>query len=104
MLVACVFLTASLPSDHTFSQQPEKVGKKGRSPARLLFRLLTKLSRPLLAVPYSEKLNWLSMPIDPHNLVNNRRALSREEAKAQLRCQSRWAKAQPTKAKMADVL
>jgi hypothetical protein len=58
--IHCVFQTASLPSDHTFSQQPQKVGKKGRSPARLLLRLLFKLSRPLLAVPDSEKLNWLS--------------------------------------------
>ncbi|KXI27488.1 hypothetical protein AX660_22530 [Paraglaciecola hydrolytica] len=81
----------------TFSQQPQKVTQKGRSPARLLLRLLTKLSRPLLAVPDSEKLNWLSLPIDPHNLANKRRALSREEEKAQLRCQSRWTKAQATK-------
>jgi hypothetical protein len=34
--IHCVFQTASLPYDHTFSQQPEKVGKKGRSPALLL--------------------------------------------------------------------
>jgi hypothetical protein len=72
--------------DHTFLQQLRKVGKRSRSPARLLLRLLTKLSRPLLVVPDGEKLNWLSMPIDPHNLANNRRALSREEEKAQLRC------------------
>jgi hypothetical protein len=39
---------------------------------------LVKFSRPLLAVPDSEKLNWLSMPIDQQNLTNNRRALSRE--------------------------
>jgi hypothetical protein len=70
--------------DHTFLQQHKKVGKKCRSSARLSLRLLTKLSRPLLAVPDSEKLNWLSMPIDLQNLANNRRALSRE--KAQLRC------------------
>ena len=30
--------------------------------------------------------------IDQHNLTNNRRALSREEAKAQLRCSRRRAK------------
>jgi hypothetical protein len=71
---------------------------KARSPARLSLRLLVKFSRPLLAVPDSEKLNWLSMPIDQQNLTNKRRALSREEDKAQLRCQRRWTKVQPTKA------
>jgi hypothetical protein len=80
---SCVILPSTihggrLSPDHTFLQQHKKVGKKRRSPARLLFRLLFKLSRPLLAVPDGEKLNWLSMPIDLLNLNNNRRALSRE--------------------------
>tara|TARA_R110000868_G_scaffold201909_3_gene449409 strand:- start:1287 stop:1613 length:327 start_codon:yes stop_codon:yes gene_type:complete len=101
--IHAVFQTKSLSSDHTFLQQLRKVGKRSRSPARLSLRLLIKLSRPLLAVPDGEKLNWLSLPIDLHNLTNNRRALSREEAKAkakakaQLRCSRRRAKARPTK-------
>jgi hypothetical protein len=97
--IHCVFQAASLPPEHTFLQQLKKVAKKSRSPARLSLRLLTKLCRPLLAVPYGEKLNWLSLPIDLQNLTNNRRTLSREKAKAQLRCQRRWPEGQPTKAK-----
>jgi len=86
LAVPAFFQATSMSPDHTFLQQPKKVGKKCRSPARLLLRLLTKLSRSLLAVPDGEKLNWLSIPIDLQNLANNRRALSREKEKAQLRC------------------
>ena len=47
----CLISSGILAVRPTFSLQPEKVGKKGRSPARLLLRLLVKLCRPLLAVP-----------------------------------------------------
>jgi hypothetical protein len=54
------FHATFMSPDPTSLQQHQKVGKKRRSPARLLLRLLTKLSRPLLVVPDGEKLNWLS--------------------------------------------
>jgi hypothetical protein len=60
-------------------QQLKKVAKKRRSPTMLFIRILGKLSRPLLAAPDGEKLNWLSMPIELLNLPNIQRALSREE-------------------------
>jgi hypothetical protein len=58
--IHCVFQPPSLAVEHTFLQQLKKVAKKRRSPAMLFIRLLVELSRPLLAVPDSEKLNWLS--------------------------------------------